>query len=232
MSELSPFRQFTWRLRSQLSYNQFLGQHKNYKKTKRYLINKLKQSFNDDYDIYTFSGSKEIDEVFDDLTYISIKSWQEKTGEGQSVSESLRRKIEHYAKRDQFVSYILKIHGVPVAYWYGFLYKKVLFLEGTAFDPEFRTYSVGTVLLMRLIDDAFSNPDIDCLDFGVGNDQGKSLYCDIAKQVVTLSLYAPRPLPLISNILKSSVEGAHQAAREVLKRANLDWRLRQKSRRT
>jgi hypothetical protein len=85
---------------------------------------------------------------------------------------------------------------------------------------------------MRLIDDAFSNPDIDCLDFGVGNDQGKSLYCDIAKQVVTLSLYAPRPLPLISNILKSSVEGAHQAAREVLKRANLDWRLRQKSRRT
>ena len=225
-----PFRQLTWRLSTDFSYDAFIKGHKNYRRTQRYLYKKLGEVFGDSYEIYPFSELPDMDKTLEGFSDVSRKSWQETTGERRLDVISLRRKIEYYSKNNQFISFTLKLQGLPVAYWYGFLYKRVLFLEGTAFDPSFRGNSVGTVLLMRLIEYAFENPDIDCLDFGAGNDQGKSLYCDIVKEVVTLAVYAPRPLPIISNLLKSSIEFAHQKARDALKKLHLADKLRQKSR--
>lgn len=225
-----PFRQLSWRLSTKLGYDIFLKQHKKYKKTQKQLLNKIRQTYENQFEMQSLSNPADIERIIADIKTISKKSWQEKSGERPFDPESLKRRLKHFADNKQFACYFLRIKRIPVAFLYGFYYRGTLFLEGTAFDPDFRNHSVGTLLFMRAIDEAFMNRDIDYIDFGAGNDQGKALYCDIMTEIVTLSIYAPRPVPIMSNLLKSSIEFAHQKARDLLKKTNLADKLRQRSR--
>lgn len=226
-----PFRQLSWKLRTKSGYEAFMKQHPKYKKTQRQLLNKMRRGCADRFRIEMFSAPSDTDMVIDVVKGVSCKSWQEKTGERRLDPVFLRRKVLFFSGRGQFIAYVLYAEGSAAAFLYGFNYKDTLFLEGTAFDPDFRSYSPGTLLFMAAIDGAFEDNKIEWVDFGAGNDQGKALYCDTHTEVAELSIYAPRPAPVLANVFKSSIELMHQGAKGFLKKAGVADKLRQRNRR-
>ena len=80
---------------------------------------------------------------------------------------------------------------------------------------------------MQIIDDAFFLNDIDFIDFGFGNDQGKSRYCDIRKKIATFYLFAPRLLPLTGAVVMSSCEFTYKICKNILEKLNMIGKARQ-----
>jgi hypothetical protein len=224
-----PITQTKWMLSTNGKYEDFLKKHKNYKKTKKYFKNKLNNSYADKVSIkkiLTADESVQSESFMADIEAVALKSWQHRIGENKFTKSLVEDKIRHYQSKNQLRAYILMIDGEPVAYWYGMICKKTLFLDQTAFDPRYRKYSPGTLLLMEIIDDSFGDPNIDALDFGFGNDQGKVLYCDLKTKVATLFIYAPRLNPLLGNFAKSSIEMIHQFSKYVFEKFKLvgEWK--------
>jgi CelD/BcsL family acetyltransferase involved in cellulose biosynthesis len=68
---------------------------------------------------------------------------------------------------------VLKLNGTPIAAHFGFRYNNKLYFLTPAFDPDYRTYSPGKILLRYLIQHCFVNDGIHEFDFLRGDEPYK-----------------------------------------------------------
>lgn len=81
------------------------------------------------------------------------------------------------AKEDRSRGYLLFHNEAPVAFNYGAVTASgILELEYGGFEPEYRPWSVGTLLDHLVIQHLFSDPEIQTLDFGEGEGEYKKRF--------------------------------------------------------
>ena len=88
------------------------------------------------------------------------------------------------------------------------------------FDPEFATYSLGLVFLLRAIEDCF-DPDMDVVrfDLGWGDREYKRIICDHLQTDGPQYLYASSWTGFTLNVLRSGVSLLDLAATTLLRRS-------------
>ncbi len=85
----------------------------------------------------------------------------------------------------------LECAGHPVAFHFGFEYRRRLYWYKPSFDPELARYSPGTVLLSHLIRDAVGR-DLKELDFTVGAETFKYRYANAQRTNANLRIFRRR----------------------------------------
>ena len=158
-----------WLMRMPANWDAFL---KNRSKKHRYwlkrMVTVLDREFAGQWSIKKFTTGSEAADFAQAAEQVSSKTYQRGLGVGFQLQGETMRRLQLEADQGRFRGYILFIQGEPRAFWYCFVYGSTLYLGATGYDPAFRNYEVGTVLLMRVFQD-HCGTDIETVDFGLGD---------------------------------------------------------------
>ncbi len=117
-----------------------------------------------------------IREAFKEVSDLECRSWkgEEQKGifKGERNREFLSRVCSVFAEAGVFSIYMLRLDNTLVAYAIGFNYGQKYYFYNTAYDPLWRMYSPGSILLMKIIEECFDkkNTEFDMLQ---GEDEYK-----------------------------------------------------------
>ena len=126
-----------------------------------------------------FTRPDQVDAFIEQAVEISRKTYQwQLLGQGLRDAAKLRRHLLFLAEHGWLRSYLLVCKDKPCAFVTGFQYGSRYYLDDMGFDPEWRDYSVGTVLQVGIIEDLFQNnrPEVyDLGEFGIHKEEFATL---------------------------------------------------------
>jgi CelD/BcsL family acetyltransferase involved in cellulose biosynthesis len=82
----------------------------------------------------------------------------------------------------------LRCGDQPISAGYGFDYDRKVYFFQNGFDPAWKTWSPGAVMLGLMVEDAFLN-GFEEFDFLKGDEAYKSLWTDTARQIIDMRAY-------------------------------------------
>lgn len=106
----------------------------------------------------TLNNEKHLEEAFHNFVALHQKLWESRGFPGMFKRQNFFRFHETIAKR--FVEngwlrlYFLSLNGKPVASLYGFQYRDKFYYYQSGFDPDWKIYGVGKILLNHTIREA------------------------------------------------------------------------------
>jgi hypothetical protein len=158
-----------WLMRLPSTWNEFL---KNRSRKHRYWLNRLSVILDREYkgkwNISCYSSENEAIEFANYAEVVARKTYHRTLGVGfKRNAESIQR-LKMEANRKYLKGYVLFIDNEPKAFWYCFKYARTLYTAATGYDPCFRKYELGTILLMHVFKEN-CGADIDMVDFGLGD---------------------------------------------------------------
>jgi hypothetical protein len=110
--------------------------------------------------------ASEIDDYLKVAFEISRRTWQFDRGWGLRDPEMARSKMQFLAQREWLRSYILKCGDTPCAFILGHQYGSRFYTEFAGADYQWRGQSVGSVILLLVLQDLFNENTPEFYDFG------------------------------------------------------------------
>jgi len=198
-------------------------------KKSRYWLKRISRVLEKDFPgnvrIAHFHHEGEISEFARGAEEVAGKTYQRRIGVGFFDNEEYRQRLALAARRNWLHAYILYIEEKPRAFWAGSLYKGVFFLAWTGYDPALRKYELGTIVLLRLIEDLTAQGARE-IDFGYGTAPYKERFGDQNWVDDVAVLFAPTIRGGSLNLLLSASSYFSRGLRLLLKGANLEQWLR------
>ena len=115
------------------------------------------------------SQPSELDAFLEAAGDLSRKTWQFKRfGRGLAARdpETVRGELQFSAERGWLRSYVLKCDGVPCSFILGHQYASSFYAESVGVDDAWRSYSVGTVIMLLVLKNLFEEEPPEFYDFG------------------------------------------------------------------
>jgi hypothetical protein len=115
------------------------------------------------------SESSEVDAFLEAACSISQRTWQfKRLGVSLAARDrvNLKRELEFLADHRWLRSYLLKCDGVPCSFILGHQYGPSFYAESVGVDDAWRSYSVGTVTLLLVLENLFKENPPAFYDFG------------------------------------------------------------------
>lgn len=160
------------------NFQDYLSEKRKFIKDIRRNIRKI-ESINTCGKIFNiYSTSEEMDEFLSLAISISKKTYQHLLlNEGLPDTEEFRKNVIEKSEKGEVFGYILMINEKPVAYNICPVYdnNKVLY-DYSGYDPEYKEYSVGTVLHLKVIEDLFNRKGLDFYDLCTGEGVHKKMF--------------------------------------------------------
>jgi hypothetical protein len=114
-----------------------------------------------------FTRPDEVESFIEQAAAISKKTYQwQLLGEGLRPTEKVKKHYAFLAENAWLRSYLLISRGTPCAFVTGYQYGSRFYLDDMGYDPDFREYSVGTVLQMGIVEDLFACHRPEVYDLG------------------------------------------------------------------
>jgi hypothetical protein len=179
--------------------------------------------------IVCYRHASELDELFRNVEEIAHKTYQRGLCVGFEDSRLVRQRLELGARKGWLRAYVLFLSERPCAFWIGMLYRGTFVSEYMGYDPEFRQYSPGIVLIMRVLEGFCrrSDGDIVCeLDFGLGQAEYKNALCTRSWQEGCVFIFSTTPRGLALKFLRTVIRLAEETARKLLNASKLFPRLK------
>lgn len=134
---------------------------------------------------------------FDDITGLAVRletlaarTYQRGLGAGFVNDEEHRQRYRLFADRGQLRVQLLEIEGQVRAFWIGTVYKNVFHSAETGYDPDFRTYELGTLIFYNMADELVRE-GVFKIDFGLGDAFYKERYGDESWRETNVQVFAP-----------------------------------------
>ncbi|TVQ58841.1 MAG: GNAT family N-acetyltransferase [Phycisphaerales bacterium] len=140
--------------------------------------------------------------------------------------------IRAEAEAGRLLCYGLKTPDKMIAYWVGCRYGDTYFGEATAFHPEYRSLSAGSVLLQLVFADLISR-GVKEFDYGYGDAPYKRMYGTEFWDESTVSLYATTirgRAARLHSIVRAAAAAASRLSGPYAQRIKTRWRKRLESR--
>ncbi len=158
---------------------------------------------------------------------VSVKTYQHALGTGLQDSEQTRDLLKAAARDGCFRGDILFIDGEPCAFQYGLIYKSQYLFEKRGFDPQWKSLNVGTVLFLHVLRDLCeSEPRPRVIDFGFGDADYKRSYCDKCWNEASFYVFAPRIVPIGTNLMYSGMTGLSNGLARFFEKTGLIRRIK------
>lgn len=136
-----------------------------------------------------------------DAALISSKTYQYKCGAGLKYDEVTRERFRTLSKNNLINLYVLYINDEPAAYQWGIKYQKSFILQHLGHDPKWNKYSIGIVLLMKVLKDIIENEKLSLLDFGVGDHEYKKRFGTNCFDIMSLYIFPGKPIHVAISLI-------------------------------
>lgn len=113
-----------------------------------------------------YQGPEPMREWLDLALKVASRTWQAQIGSGLRALDLKGDRWLAEADEGRLRGYILFASEKPVAYALCSLYRRHAVYQVVGYDPEYRAWSPGTILLLKIIEDLFSHGTWDVLDLG------------------------------------------------------------------
>ena len=117
-------------------------------------------------DVLSYTSQAEISEFREHAIAVSRLSYQSKMGWGFPESEEYKIHLVSEATRGRLRGYILMAAGKPISYGLCRTETDIITYVIIGYDPEYRQFSPGTVLLLRIIEALFAEHGFRLFDLG------------------------------------------------------------------
>jgi hypothetical protein len=169
--------------------------------------------------IVCYQYEAELDRMFHDAEEIAQKTYHRGLGVGFADRPDVRSRLELAARKGWLRANMLYIGDRPVAFWIGMLYHGSFVSEYMGYDPEFRKFSPGMVLIMRVIErfcDRATGDTVKELDFGLGHAEYKGALCSKNWLEAPVYIFSPTPKGLALKAMRTTTRVVDGSARKVL----------------
>jgi hypothetical protein len=212
-----------WKTVLPATYNDFI---KTLSQKHRYWLRRMERMLEKDYQSQVlfkfFSDKEQVTQFCENVEEIAKTTYQRGLGVGFFNNDETRRRFVLSAEQDWFRGYILYVGERPLAYWAATRYGKVLYLDGTGYDPDYRKYEPGTILFMKMVESIYNdNTKVTEIDFGFGDAFYKERYGNVSWQEADVHIFSRTLKGLRINLLRSIILILHRSAESVLKRTKL-----------
>lgn len=112
-----------------------------------------------------YTNVDQVDELLDNAVAISQKTYQWNLL-GLGLRGDMRERFEFQARQGWLRSYLLFVNGAPVSFILGFQYGSHFFLDDMGYDPQWRDFSVGKILQLKVVEDLFAENRPEVYDLG------------------------------------------------------------------
>lgn len=132
------------------------------------------------------------------------------------------------AQAGRLLAYLLESDDRLIAYQIGSRYGTVYFLEATAFLPEHRALSPGSVLMHRVMADLIAR-GVEEIDYGYGDAPYKRQFCSRVWNEATVTILAPTLKSAVTRVVMGGLSLATHASRPLaptIQRLKAAWRRR------
>jgi hypothetical protein len=187
------------------------------RQTRRYQVKRLLKRF-PTMRLECYTKETDLERVLQDAESVARKTYQRGLGVGFAANQENRERFMVEASRNRFRAYFLYEGDKPVAFFLGTLSGNVLYDNFTAYDPEYGSYSPGTVLFL-LIFERLCHDGVAALDFGFGDAPYKAQFGNERWEEVTVSVFAPTLMGVGLNMLQMPVAAVDRLGKRAV--ANL-----------
>jgi CelD/BcsL family acetyltransferase involved in cellulose biosynthesis len=156
---------------------------------------------------------------------VARKTYQRGLGVGFKNDAFHRDRCKLFAEKGIFRGWIVRLGGVPRAFWLGCVYGDTFHSEFTGYDADLRKYELGSLLFAHMVEELILEK-IRFIDFGLGDALYKQRFGTESWEECDVALWAPTARNRIMTLLTRTAKGCKAAAMKLpfigrLKRA---WR--------
>ena len=199
------------------------------RKKLRALDRRLERDFGP-FEVQSFRDPSQIDGFFAAARAVASKTYQHALGVGLADNEATRKRVAVAMEHGWFRGYVLHVQGEPAAFWQGELYRGT-FRSGTpGFDPAYASYSLGTLLMLRMIDDLCREDGAQTLDFGFGDAEYKQRFTSRSRDEADVFVFARTARGAWLNLMHTLLFRTVGLLRRVARRTGTLGRLKRRSR--
>jgi hypothetical protein len=174
--------------------------------------------------IVCYQRTSELEQLFHDAEQIAERTYQRGLRVGFEDNASVRERLQFAARAGWLRAYILYAGETPVAFWIGVLYGKTFLSEYMGYDPEFRKWSPGMVLIMQVVQrfcERTEGAEVRELDFGLGTAEYKDVLGNKSWMEGSLYIFSPTFKGIILKGKQTATALADRAARKAAISTNL-----------
>jgi CelD/BcsL family acetyltransferase involved in cellulose biosynthesis len=207
-------------LRLQGSYEEFTASlsRKERHNLKRY-AGRVKADFPGKMRIQSFRTEDQVDELIHKTEEIAIKTYQRALGVGFQDDLETRQLLRNAAQKGALRGCILSLGENPCAFMIGIQYRQTLHGICMGFDPQYTEYSMGSLVLMHWIEEAFKvsgSHIVSEIDLGAGDGRHKRAIYNHTWNESLAYIYAPTVKGVLFNFLKTVTYLLNQSLKKLL----------------
>jgi hypothetical protein len=178
----------------------------------------------------------DLERLVGDLDRVAATTYQRAAGAGFANTPEERAVTEVGLAHGWTRAYVLSHGARPIAYWLCSIHRGTILLRGTGFDYAYGRLRPGIYLLMRVIEDACTDPELSVLDFGSGDAPYKQHFSSESFEERSVVVFAPTWRGRRINAVRTAILGSALLARRVADATGVTehtkarWRSRMRSR--
>ncbi len=180
---------------------------KKHRANMRRAVRKLEKEYSGEVKIVKYSHKDDVGDLMETVSMISNKTYQHAMGRGFVDDLPARHLVERSVELGMLCGYVLFVGGHPCAFELLTLYRNTYFLDKIGYDPAWKSWNVGTVLFIKVLEDLCNTTEVNCLDFLFGDAEYKQHYADKNWNEASVYVFAPRFYPVLINVVDSLIRG-------------------------
>jgi CelD/BcsL family acetyltransferase involved in cellulose biosynthesis len=192
---------------------------------------RLAETFGDELRVEIVRDPAGLDRLVLDADRVARSTYQRALGAGFSDTLEQRALAAVGLENGWVRGYLLYLRDEPIAYWLCSTYGGTILIRTAGFDTQYAELRVGLHLLMRVIDDAISDPDLHVLDFGPGDAAYKQQFSNESRQERNVVVFAPTLRGRRLNATRTLVLAPARGARRLLDETGLTDKVKTRWRR-
>jgi CelD/BcsL family acetyltransferase involved in cellulose biosynthesis len=221
-----------WALRLPDSFDEFVrSRSRKTRENLRVYRNRLHRDHGDALSLRVYHEPGELEELLRAVEEVAAKTYQRGLGVAPPDSLEERTLTALQLERGWYRAWVLSANDRPIAFWSGAGFNGTFFVGTPGYDPEFAEYSIGTYLLMRVIEDLIADDAIHSLDYGLGESEYKRRFGSDSWEEEDVLIFAPTFRGVRVNATRTALEGAVALGRGVAARTGLTARVKRRWRR-
>ncbi len=192
---------------------------------KRY-TKRLEKKFGDKLFIKKFCNEDEIDIAMRDMEVVAAKTYQRGLGVGFYNNKAHYSRMKLALCRNWKRIWVLYIEDKPCAFWHGYFYKNVFWIDIPGYDPEYRSDRVGLYLFIKMIEDLCLDQNVKAVDYGFGEAQYKQSFSDEVWDEGVVYIFSPRFKGIWVNSVRTLIDMTSRLARWTMERINMQQKIK------
>jgi hypothetical protein len=186
---------------------------------------KLFEDFEGKVTVKCYQDLRDLASALPHLEEIAKKTYQRGLGVGFQDTPQMRRRLELCAAMGWLRIYVLYIEGIPRSFSAGTVYDSVYTTDYIAYDPAFRDYYLGKLLLVEVIEHCYRE-NVRAIDFGFGQAEYKERFGNCTLTESSVYIFAPSLRGLALNATRTVSGFIDSTLKATLERTQLLQRIK------